>query len=99
MLVLALVNAAVVMAAAGAVDDSGLAASRAATLRAFLAAESGVHLVVGELGAGRDVPEGELNIPGGAVIEITASAETAPMDVQIRGRYLDAARLIEVSIE
>lgn len=98
-LVLVLVNAAVIMAAAGGADDAGLAASRAATLRAFFAAESGVRLVVGELGAGREAPEGELNIPGGAVIEISSDQDAPPMTVEIRGRYLDAIRVIEARIE
>ncbi len=98
-LALVLVNAAVVMSAVGAADDGVLAAARASTLRAFFAAESGVHMVVTELGAGRDVPEGEIELPGGAVIEVSASAESPPMDVEIRGRYLDAVRVIRVSIE
>lgn len=98
-LVLVLVNAAVIMSVAGGVDDSVLAASRASTIRAFFASESGIHLVVGELGSGRDVPTGELALPGGAVVEITASDTAAPMDVEIRGRYLDAVRMIEARIE
>ncbi|MEZ6211896.1 MAG: hypothetical protein R3B46_11700 [Phycisphaerales bacterium] len=98
-LVLVLVNAAVIMSVAGSVDDAGLAASRASTIRAFFASESGVHLVVGELSAGRDVPTGVLSLPGGAEVEISASDTAAPMDVEIRGSYLDAVRVIAARIE
>lgn len=98
-LVLVLVNAAVIMSATGGADDAGLAASRGATLRAFFAAESGVRLVVGELSAGRVAPEGEMSIPGGAVIAITRDADAPPMTIVVRGRYLDAVRVIEARIE
>lgn len=98
-LVLVLVNAAVIMSAAGSVDDSGLAVSRASTVRAFFAAESGTRLVIGELGGGRAAPEGVYSVPGGAWIEISQDADAPPMTIEVRGRYLDATRVIEARIE
>lgn len=98
-LALVLVNAAVVMSAVGSGDDSMLASWRASTARAFFAAESGVRLVAGELGSGRDAPVGTLTLPGGATVEVSVSADSAPMQVEVRGRYLDAVRVVRADIE
>ena len=98
-IVIAIVNVAIIGSVVGGGDDSRIAAMRTDTIRAFLAAESGVQIVVRELVAGRTPPEGELTLPGGERVDIQISGETPPIDVEVHGRYGHAVRRLEVRIE
>jgi Tfp pilus assembly protein PilX len=98
-LMLAAVNLAVISAINGGGDDARLASTRADTVRAFYAAESGAALVVGEYNAGRTVPTGTFTVSAGATAVISASAGTVPMDVVVIGKFGQAQRRIELRIE
>lgn len=98
-LMLAAVNLAVISAVGGGGDDARLAATRADTVRAFYAAESGAALAVGEYRSGRPIPTGSRTITGGATITVTTSAPSAPMDVVVVGKFAQAQRRVEMRIE
>ena len=98
-LILAGINLAVIGGSIGEGDRADLTAKRADTARAFLAAESGVTIVIAELSAGRDVPSGTLTMPDGSQITFEASAASPPFDVTVRATSGQARRTLVVSIE
>ncbi|MCA9294783.1 MAG: hypothetical protein KDA20_13325 [Phycisphaerales bacterium] len=98
-LILAAINLAVIGGSIGEGDRADLVAKRADTARAFLAAESGVSIVIAELSAGRDVPSGTITMPGGAQVTFETSAVAPPFDVTVRSSAGAARRTLVVSIE
>jgi len=98
-LLIALMNIAVIGSTVAAGDDAKLGSLRVETMRAFLAAESGVAVVVTEINAGRDPPDGAITLPNGEVMEIDDGGGTPPMDVQVTGSFGRAVRRIEISVE
>ena len=98
-LILAGINLAVIGASIGEGDRADLTAKRAETARAFLAAESGVTIVVAELSAGRDVPTDPITLPDGSQISFEASDVSPPFDVTVRATSGRARRTLVVSIE
>lgn len=98
-LLIALLNIAVIGSTVAAGDDARLGSLRVETMRAFLAAESGVAVVVTEINAGRDPPDGAIALPNGEVMEIDDGGGTPPMDVQVTGSFGRAVRRIEISVE
>jgi hypothetical protein len=83
----------------GGSAESRVAGLRAETLRAFLAAESGAHMVAGELGAGRTPPTGSYTLAGGESLQISVSGSGAPYTCTILARSGQARREIELEIE
>lgn len=98
-LILAAINLAVLGGSIGEGDRADLVAKRADTARAFLAAESGVSVVIAELSAGRDVPSGTLTMPNGAQVTFEASDVSPPFDVTVRATAGQARRTLVISIE
>lgn len=98
-LVMAVLNVAVIGVVVGGGDDSRIAAMRASTIRAFLAAESGIHVSVTEFSAGRTPPVGPITLPDGASYTATLSGSTLPADITVVGTCDEANRVITVEIE
>ncbi len=102
-LVLSAINLAFVGAVTATSDDARIAVHRAATTRAFFAAESALETVIGELSAGRDLPVGTVSLPGGETLSITTSdgspTPTPPFTADVRGQYDQAVRSIQLSFE
>jgi len=98
-LVLIVLNLAVVASVGGAGDDERVAARRLETLRAFLAAEGGASIVIGELTAGRDAPEDPLALPAGGTAEITVTGDPTPERAEILGHDGQARRRVVLTLE
>jgi len=98
-LVMCVLNVAVFAMVLGTGDDNRVATLRGDSIRAFLAAESGLSIAVTELNAGRSVPDGLLTLPGGETVQITTSAAVPPCTVVVLGRYGQAERRIEVELD
>ncbi|MGP1347313.1 MAG: hypothetical protein ACTS3F_11685 [Phycisphaerales bacterium] len=98
-IVIVMVNAAVVHAVTGSTDDRGVVAWRAQTVRAFFAAESGIAIVRGELGAGRIPGEGVLALEPGVTVHIERSDDAPPMDLAATGAAGIAWRRVVVRLE
>lgn len=99
-LMIAGINLLVMGIAMGGSAESRVASLRADTLRAFLAAESGAHMVAGELAAGRTPTPGNFTLGGGdEQIEISVSGSAPPYTCTILGRSGEARREIELEIE
>lgn len=80
-------------------DTAALAVQRANSMRSFLAAESGVGIMLTELNAGRSLPTGAVALSGGATVELQVPAGSPPYDVTIIGRSAQAERRVVASIE
>jgi len=98
-LVMCVLNVAVFAMVLGTGDDNRVATLRADSIRAFLAAESGLSIAVTELSAGRSVPEDTLTLAGGETVQITLSAAAAPCTIVVAGRSGQAERVIEVELD
>ncbi len=98
-LLMCVLNVAVFAMVLGTGDDNRVATLRADSIRAFLAAESGLAIAVTELNAGRTLPEGVLTLAGGETVSLTATAAAPPCTVVVLGRYGQAERRIEIDLD
>ena len=102
-LVLTAINLAFVGAVTATSDDARISSHRAATVRAFFAAESALETVIGEISAGRDLPLGTVTLPAGESLTITTSDgspnPTPPFTAVASGQFQQATRSIELSFE
>lgn len=98
-LVLVLLNLSIISGIDAGADDARLAGRRIETLRAFLAAESGARVALGELTFGREVPDGAQPIPSGPTFQITQSQTQDGTELSILGRSGEALRRITINLE
>lgn len=80
-------------------DDQHLAAYRVDAVRSALGVESATAVLIGELNAGRPIPTGEIELPGGHRVTIQTNAEYPPMDVDIQARWGQSTKVVRIRIE
>lgn len=98
-LLIAGINMLVLGIVIGGGEESRVANLRIETLRAFLAAESGAHMVAGELAAGRSAPTGTFTLSGGETVVISVSGSVSPYTCTINGTYAKGSREIQLLVE
>ncbi len=98
-LVIAALNFVIIGSLTAGGDDAAVTAQRVDSLRALLAVESGVALVVGEVSNGRSVPIGERVLPDGQTVLIETDSDTPPMQVDITARSGRAERSVRITLD
>lgn len=98
-LLIAGVNMLVLGIVIGGASESRVAGLRVQTLEAFYAAESGAHMVAGEISAGRTAPTGTYTLASGQVVVISVSGSAAPYTCTIVGQYAQGMRKVELTVE
>jgi hypothetical protein len=98
-LIIAALNFVIIGSLTAGGDDAAITSQRVDSLRALLAIESGVALLVGEISGGREVPTGERELPSGQTILIEATGTAPPMQVEITARSGRAERTVRISLD
>lgn len=98
-LIIAALNFVIIGSLTAGGDDAAITSQRIDSLRALLAVESGVALMVGEVSGGREVPTGERTLPSGQTILIEATGSTPPIQVDITARSGRAERTVRISLD
>ena len=102
-IVLSLMTIGVAISVTASGDDVRLAVFRADSIRAFYAAESGVHIAVRTIIDDPSAPAtGLITLPSGSEIRFItsfASSPTPPGIAVIEGRHGVAVRRIEIEVE